>query len=66
LYNYGTVHGAKNIKNIAVISLALLNALHMCDVTSYDNSSSTTYAVKTIIPETYAVKTIIPETNRCN
>jgi len=42
------MHFAKNIKNITVISLALLCALHMWDVTSYDNSSSTNNAVRTI------------------
>jgi hypothetical protein len=50
----------KNIKNITVISLALLCALHMCDITSYDNSSSTNYAVRTICEK------IMPEYNWYN
>ena len=44
--------------NITVISLALLYALHMFDVTSYDNSCSTTYTVRAIC------ETVMPKTNR--
>ena len=44
--------------NITVISLALLYALHTFDVTSYDNSCSTTYTVRAIC------ETVMPETNR--
>jgi hypothetical protein len=51
------MHFAKKIKNITVISLALLYALHVCDATSYDNSSSTNYAVRTICEK------IMPESN---
>ena len=43
-----------------MISLALLCALHMCDVTSYDNSSSTNYAVRTICEKN------MPESNWYN
>jgi len=44
--------------NFTVISLALLYALHMFDVTSYDNSCSTTYTARAIC------ETVMPETNR--
>jgi hypothetical protein len=50
----------KNKKNITVISLALLYALHVCDATSHDNSSSTNYAVRTICEK------IMPESNWYN
>ena len=36
------MHGAKIVYNITVISLAL----HVCDVTSYDNSCSRDYCVR--------------------
>jgi len=50
------MHGAKIIYNITVTSLAL----HVCGVTSYDNSCSTTYSVRAICEK------IMPKTNWYN
>ena len=38
------MHGSKIVYNITVISLAL----HVCDVTSYDNTCSTNYCVRSM------------------
>ena len=47
-------------KSLTTLQWFLLYALHMFDVTSYDNSCSTNYSVRAIC------ETVMPETNRYN